>query len=218
MRTKQAIFWLCVLFVTAFTGGRVAASNRWQTWRFATPNISWYNGGTGDYYNIFQEEAVTDSDSWNSSSLVELFQTGSYGTNTTINGLNGYYGATGWIGLATIRSNTDCFINYGDAQLNQSYLDDGTYTRIAKKYVACQEIGHLFGLDHTGDTSSCMTSGAAAPDHPNSHDFDMLVGIYTYDQACHDQCDAAFEACLPNADQPTCARERYACTLGCDCR
>jgi len=58
------------------------------------------------------------------------------------------------------------------------------------QHVICQEIGHTFGLDHqsTDGTSlnTCMDyyHNTSASDtkstHPNQHDYDELVTIYTH--------------------------------------
>lgn len=61
MEKKRAIVALCALFAVVFTAG-LFASNRWQSWKYADASIRWYNGGTGDYYNIYQEESITDGD------------------------------------------------------------------------------------------------------------------------------------------------------------
>ncbi len=61
--------------------------------------------------------------------------------------------------------------------------------------VACQEIGHTFGLDHqdeifnnpnlgtcmdyTNDPSGTLF-GQLSNEHPNTHDFDELVAIYAH--------------------------------------
>jgi hypothetical protein len=54
--------------------------------------------------------------------------------------------------------------------------------------VTCQEIGHTFGLDHQ-DTNfdnpnlgTCMdyTNDPSANQHPNQHDYDELVTIYSH--------------------------------------
>jgi hypothetical protein len=54
--------------------------------------------------------------------------------------------------------------------------------------VACQEIGHTFGLGHQDENldntnlGSCMdyTSNPVSNEHPNQHDYDQLVRIYEH--------------------------------------
>jgi len=63
--------------------------------------------------------------------------------------------------------------------------------------VMCQEVGHTFGLDHqdenhtntnlgtcmdyTNDPSGTLgTNGTLSNEHPNQHDYDQLVTIYSH--------------------------------------
>jgi hypothetical protein len=57
--------------------------------------------------------------------------------------------------------------------------------------VTCQEIAHDFGLDHQDENfsnpnlGSCMDytsdpDGPPSNEHPNQHDYDQLVTIYTH--------------------------------------
>lgn len=177
MEKKRAILALTVLFAGVFVVGLVA-SHRWQSWKYADASIRWYNGGTGDYYNIYQEEAITDGDAWHPFTVIDLVQVGSSGTDDQINSFNGFYGSTGWLGLAEIQAWSGWTIIYGRTLLNQSYLDSG-YSRTNKKHVACQEVGHMFGLDHNrGESNTCMNDNILTAPNPNAHDADMLVSIY----------------------------------------
>lgn len=51
-----------------------------------------------------------------------------------------------------------------------------------RRALACQEIGHVLGLDHAGPTSSCMyVDPADASATPRQHDYDMLdLQIYDH--------------------------------------
>ena len=50
----------------------------------------------------------------------------------------------------------------------------------------CQEVGHVFGLDHqdedfdNSNLNTCMdyTNDPASNQHPNQHDYDQLVSMY----------------------------------------
>ena len=76
------------------------------------------------------------------------------------------YGRNGWLGIAGIAVNSDDHILYGYTKLNDSYLNSnylGGYYNDAewRQSVACQELGHDFGLGHwdedfTTYTDSCM--------------------------------------------------------------
>lgn len=97
---------------------------------------------------------------------------------------NGNYGATGWLGVAQI-SVFKSHIRYGLAKMNDSYLDDRTrYDDVARQHVACQEVGHTFGLGHQdesgADLGTCMDYDRAHSNaHPNAHDNEQLNTIYT---------------------------------------
>lgn len=112
---------------------------------------------------------------------------------------NASYGGNGWLGLAQIWANGD-HITQGAVKVNDYYFNQAQYNTTAwRNMVMCQEVGHTLGLDHqdTNQTNanlgSCMdytndpdggAGGASATDpsneHPNTHDYDQLVTIYTH--------------------------------------
>lgn len=132
------------------------------------------SGGLGrdeDDYHVAYDNAVLLWDStsmslsYSSSGDVELF----YDT----------YGANGWLGLATI-SPSNCVIQSATAQLNDTYLGNGSYSQTAVDHVACQEVGHTFGLDHNRNANdTCMNDTIlTAGNQINQHDEDTLFCIY----------------------------------------
>ena len=113
---------------------------------------------------------------------------------TTINGkmrvCNASYGRNGWLGLASINLDGDSHITKGVAKLNDSYsFYWNAEGNEGERYsVMCQEIGHVFGLDHTStdgsDQNTCMDySDDTSPDKPNNHDFEQLIDIYHVDES-----------------------------------
>ena len=95
---------------------------------------------------------------------------------------NAAYGFTGWLGIATIRV-VDGHITAGTAKHNDSYFALAQFnTSAARRHVMCQEIGHLFGLDHQYTQPTCMDdrSGINDPAYttPASHDYAQLDAIY----------------------------------------
>ena len=105
---------------------------------------------------------------------------------------NSTYGNNGWLGLAQIwlQSGTT-HITQGAVKVNDTYFNQSQYNNPAEKnHVMCQEVGHTLGLDHqdTSGTSlnTCMDyyDNTSASDtkstHPNQHDYDELVTIYTH--------------------------------------
>ena len=112
---------------------------------------------------------------------------------------NAAYGRRGWLGIATIWLSNG-HISQGTTKLNDSYHDYAPYNSAAwRSLVACQELGHDFGLDHQDENFSNANLGTCqdytnAPaggvlngfnygpsnEHPNAHDYDMLKIIYNH--------------------------------------
>ena len=108
------------------------------------------------------------------------------------------YGPRGWLGLASINIDSSNHITTGTTKLNDSYFNTATYDKPEwRALVACQEIGHDFGLGHQDETfdnvnvGSCMDYTNAplggivggfdyGPNnmHPNTHDTQELNIIY----------------------------------------
>ena len=113
---------------------------------------------------------------------------------------NAAYGRRGWLGIASIWL-TNGHISQATTKLNDSYHDHAPYNQAAwRSLVACQEIGHDWGLDHQDETfanrnlGTCMdyTNAPAggvyngfdygpSNEHPNAHDYDELNIIYNHD-------------------------------------
>ena len=108
---------------------------------------------------------------------------------------NASYGATGWLGYASVWLSGGHVVQ-ATVKLNDYYFAMPKYNTAAhRSMVACQEIGHTLGLDHTNtvrtdiNTGSCMdytndpsgtrgTNGTLANTKPNSVDFRALTGVY----------------------------------------
>jgi hypothetical protein len=99
------------------------------------------------------------------------------------------YGTNGWLGQAQIWISRGRHIVQGTARMNDSYYTAGSKydTQYWRGAVMCQEVGHTYGLDHQdesgADFHTCMDY-ASNPDadntHPNQHDYDQLVTIYSH--------------------------------------
>ena len=110
---------------------------------------------------------------------------------------NSSYGQRGWLGIASIWANGD-HITQATTKLNDTYFNMARYSGSAwRAMVACQEIGHDFGLGHQDEgfsnenVGSCMdytndpsgtagTNGSSANIAPNSHDYQQLDTIYDH--------------------------------------
>ena len=91
------------------------------------------------------------------------------------------YGRNGWLGLASIGAISNCVIGTASSRLNDSYLQDtARYSQTAVNHVACQEVGHTFGLNHNRTSSTtCMNDTIlTAGNQINQHDRDLLNQIY----------------------------------------
>jgi len=91
------------------------------------------------------------------------------------------YGTTGWLGLAQIGGISNCVIGNAQSRLNDTYLQDtARYSQTAVNHVACQEVGHVFGLGHNRTSSTtCMNDTIlTAGNQINQHDRDLLNSIY----------------------------------------
>jgi hypothetical protein len=113
---------------------------------------------------------------------------------------NAAYGNRGWLGIASIWL-TSGHISQATTKLNDSYFSSAYYNTPGwRALVACQEIGHDFGLDHQDETFDNYNLGTCmdytnAPDggvvggfnygpanrHPNAHDYQELNTIYNHD-------------------------------------
>lgn len=144
--------------------------------------------------------AITD---WNQSSKLDLTGKVASGVDpkkcAAITGkvlvCNSAYGRRGWLGIATIWASGN-HITKATTKLNDSYHNSAPYNSAAwRALVACQEIGHDFGLGHQDEgfgppnLGTCMDytndpTGAGAYLRanvaPNAHDFAQLDSIYQH--------------------------------------
>lgn len=102
---------------------------------------------------------------------------------------NAAYGNTGWLGIASISVTGGTHITQGTVKLNDTYFNTAQYNTPAwRALVTCQEVGHTFGLDHQDEVfdnpnlGTCMdyTNDPSTNQHPNQHDYDELVTIYSH--------------------------------------
>jgi hypothetical protein len=101
---------------------------------------------------------------------------------------NDGYGYNGWLGVAQIWVSGG-HITQGTVKMNDTYFASSKYNSPAwRLFVVCQEVGHTFGLDHQDEDfdnrnlGTCMdyTNDPSTNQHPNTHDYDQLVAIYSH--------------------------------------
>ena len=102
---------------------------------------------------------------------------------------NSTYGNNGWLGLASISVTGGTHITQGTVKLNDTYFNTAQYNTPAwRNMVTCQEVGHTFGLNHQDENfnnanlGTCMdyTNDPSTNQHPNQHDYDQLLSIYSH--------------------------------------
>lgn len=108
---------------------------------------------------------------------------------------NSKYGRNGWLGLASIWV-SGTHITQGTVKLNDTYFNTAKYNTPAwRQFVMCQEVGHMFGLDHQDEIFDNPNLGTCMdytndPDgtlnsqldnrYPNAHDYGQIGDIYAH--------------------------------------
>lgn len=125
---------------------------------------------------------------------------------------NSTYGNNGWLGIASI-SVSGSHITSGTVRVNDTYFNTATYNTTAwRSLVMCQEVGHIFGLDHQDENfnnqnlGTCMdyTNSPGSNQHPNAHDYEQLSTIYS-----HLDGSAAATLSAAEADAPPAMEQLY---------
>ena len=95
-----------------------------------------------------------------------------------------------WLGVARISIDSSGHIQAGKVELNRLYLNSLTFDEW--DHVVCQELGHIWALDHNFDGPSggspddtCMNSSLHLGEFPapNVHDAEQLTAIYGHTDA-----------------------------------
>jgi len=143
-RRNALMIGLAYLLVALCTAVPVFAHN-WGCWK--QPNRTVYSYNTA----ALRSQAAAAISEWDTKTTLVIPAASSH---TEMSVFDGYYGNTGWAGLASIESYSGCNILHGHARVNRSY----SYTSNGYRGIFCQEVGHLFGLDHSND-GGCMGGG-----------------------------------------------------------
>jgi hypothetical protein len=193
---KKALFGL--LLISFFIGGagNAYASHSWADYhwaRAANPFTLKLGDNVTSAWDTYLAQASSD---WTASTVLDTTIVAGLtnprvckGTTGRVEVCNAAYGNNGWLGLASISIDSAHHIVKGTAKMNDTYFASGSYNTPAwRQMVMCQEVAHTFGLDHQ-DTNftntnlgTCMdyTNNPSTNQHPNQHDYDQLVTIYTH--------------------------------------
>lgn len=141
----------CVLAASAVLSVALVApsadAHNWSCWIQPDRTVRSYNTASRS------SQAAAAINEWDVDTILAVPAQSSH---TDISVYDGNYGATGWAGLASIESSSGCTVLHGHARVNLYYA--GSYTSNGIRGIFCQEVGHLFGLDHSND-GGCMGGG-----------------------------------------------------------
>src|SRR3990172_6687568 len=194
---KSRIWLLSLVVLLAFAAAPFSASatHSWGNYHWArTANPFTLQLGDNVSSNWDSSLATTSSD-WSISSVLDtpIVAGGTSPRNCRptsgwVEVCNSKYGNNGWLGIAGIWV-SGSHITKGYVKVNDYYFNTATYNTPAwRNLVMCQEVGHTLGLDHQDENfnnanlGTCMhyTSSPGTNQHPNQHDYDQLVTIYTH--------------------------------------
>src|SRR5829696_1789617 len=200
---------LAVLLTLVVYSPAAQAHHSWGKYHWARTTTS-FNLKLGDNvssgWDTYLNATASSSDSdWSDSSVLDTNIVTGRTTGATcaptsgrVEVCNAAYGTNGWLGLAQIWIGRRSHITAGTTKVNDTYFNTAKYNTPAwRQFVMCQEVGHTFGLDHqdenhtntnlgtcmdyTNDPSGTLgTNGTLSNEHPNQHDYDQLVTIYSH--------------------------------------
>jgi hypothetical protein len=192
LRRLTLVFSL-VATVATVGASSAAGSHSWGNYhwaRTANPFTLMLGDNMTSDWDSYLSEASSD---WSRSSVLDttIVSGGTTGkkcraTTGRVEVCNAAYGFRGWIGLAQIWVSGDGHIAKALAKMNDSYFSTPTYNKPeAKQSVLCQEVGHVFGLDHQSedpkvDMNTCMDYYEGWNQDPNAHDYEQLELIYAH--------------------------------------
>lgn len=196
---KVLLFAVLVALTLAVFPAVLMANHSWNGYHWARSNNP-FTVTLGDNVTSAWDSYLNGSASdWNASSVLNTTiapgrtnRRNCRPSSGTVQVCNSTYGNTGWLGVAQIWITGGSHITQGTVKLNDTYFNTQQYnTPPWRNLVSCQEVGHTLGLDHQDvnfnnpNLGTCMdyTSNPLGPpdnEHPNQHDYDQLVTIYSH--------------------------------------
>jgi hypothetical protein len=184
------------LLASAFAS-TAAANHSWGGYHWArTSNPFTVKLGNNVTTQAWQNSLASASSDWTQSSVLDALivpgkaaQRPCKATLGQDEICNNTYGNNGWLGVAQIWLTSGSHITQGTVKVNDTYFNTSAYNTPARRnLVMCQEVGHTFGLDHQDENfnnanlGTCMdyTNDPSTNQHPNKHDYDELITIYSH--------------------------------------
>ena len=181
----------CIL--VALLGATSAHAHNWSCWKQPNRTVPAYITAA------LSSQANAAVSEWDSKTILTIPKVGSH---TEISVFDGYYGNTGWAGLASIESYSGCTILHGHARVNRSY----SYSSNGYRGIFCQEVGHLFGLDHSND-GGCMGGGYWYDINTNytvvQHNINDIASKYASSPAAVSPGGSELAAMSPEVPEPS---------------
>jgi hypothetical protein len=196
MRIKLLAIAATAALVTVLTPGTSAADHSWGSYHWARTSNPFTLQLGDNVSSVWDASLAVASSDWSRSTVLDTtVVAGSTRPRNCkaaagrVEVCNATYGSNGWLGIASISITGGTHITSGTVKLNDTYFNTPTYnTAEWRNLVTCQEIGHTFGLDHQDENftnanlGTCMdyTNVPGTNQHPNQHDYDQLVTIYSH--------------------------------------
>lgn len=202
MRNKKSsyrfvLMLVLVLALAAFPAS-VGANHSWGDYHWARTSNPFTIKVIDSMTTVWDGNLNVAISDWNASSVMDVVKEAGNSSLITrwrcaavvgkVRACNYTYGTNGWLGVAQIWV-SGSHITQGTAKMNDSYFNTAQYNTPAwRQLVICQEVAHTFGLGHQDENfdnpnlGTCMdyTRDPLSNQHPNQHDFDQLVTIYTH--------------------------------------
>ncbi len=175
MRKAGFTVFLAIVALGLFAlNAQVLNAHKWGNWHWDKNTIGMYVWGS---HQTQSKAAIKD---WDSNTDLKLPLKSKH-TDISVFGANS--GATGWGGLASIKSYAFdwwhkwcwCKIKHAHAQYNSYYSTSSANVQ----GIQCQEVGHTFGLGHS-NTNGCMAKSYYSPssNYTNSHNWNDINAMY----------------------------------------
>ena len=196
-RFAKVVLVAVLLSASAFTS--IAYANHWWSGFHWARTSSPFTLQLGDNVSAtWDSYLLTASTDWSASTKLDTNVVSGLSNPKTCKAVRGRvevcnsaYGNNGWLGIANVRTSYG-HITQGTVKLNDTYFNTVQFNTPAwRNLVMCQEVGHIFGLDHQDENNTntnlgtCMdyTNNPESNQHPNAHDYEQLDTIYGHNDS-----------------------------------